>query len=514
MRVGKGMALVSIAVLIVLGVLLSRLAKPPANVDSTATDGGGVETLEVFCAAGVKPPIVELAEQFAAEYGVGVNFQYGGSGTLLSSLQVARRGDLFIAADVSYVEKARAKGIVAEILPVAKMTPVIAVSTGNPKGIHGIEDLLRDNIRVALGNPDAAAIGKVTCTCLEKTGMWEKVRASVEQNGVFKPTVPEVANDVKLQAVDAGIIWDATANQYPEIDGIRVDALEAGTKRISVGVLTSSLKPTLALRFARYLNSVVGNRVFSQHRYAAIDGDAWDWQPEVTFFCGAVNKRAVDSVINRFQAREGVVINTVYNGCGILTAQMRTIRQGDGGAGFPDTYMACDRYYLDNVADWFQDDVDVSEADIVIAVQKGNPRNITGLQDLTQPGVRVSVGQPEQCTIGALTRALLKNEGVHDAVMRNVVTQAASSAMLVPNVTTKSVDAALAYITDTKAQADDVDVVRIPSPLAKAVQPFSVARSSKYKHLGRRLFEAVAAARENFEQAGFNYLLDEGSDSK
>jgi len=221
-----------------------------------------------------------------------------------------------------------------------------------------------------------------------------------------------------------------------------------------------------------------------------------------------VNRRAVESIVKAFQQREGVTINTVYNGCGVLTGQMRTIRQDQKGAGFPDVYLACDRYYLENVKEWFQEDVDISDTDIVIAVPKGNPKNIKSLTDLTKPGMRVSVGQPEQCTIGALTHTMLKNMNIYEAVMSNVVMQTASSAMLIPTVTTKSVDATLAYNTDTMAESDKVEAVHIHSTYAKAIQPFSISRSSEYKHLGRRLKKRIAESKEAFSSAGFNFRLD------
>ena len=161
------------------------------------------------------------------------------------------------------------------------------------------------------------------------------------------------------------------------------------------------------------------------------------------------------------------------------------------------------------MSDWFQEDVNISDADIVIAVPKGNPGNITGISDLAISGVRVSVGQPEQCTIGALTRIMLQNMGIYEQVMKNVVMQTASSAMLVPTVATNSVDAAIAYITDTLAESDKVDYIKIGSSHAKAVQPFSIARSSEFKYLGRRLYADVANARERFEAAGFHFLLEE-----
>jgi ABC-type molybdate transport system substrate-binding protein len=391
---------------------------------------------------------------------------------------------------------------------------VIAVAKGNPKSITTVQDLLKEDVRVALGNPDAASIGKQTKILLEQAGLWDDVKSRVEATGVFKPTVPEVANDVKLGAVDAGIVWDSTVSQYPELEAVRVERFDARANEISVAVLKSTGQPTTALRFSRYLNSTIGNEVFNKHGYKAVDGDMWDWNPEITFFCGSVNRRAIEDVLKEFQQRERITINTIYNGCGILTGQMRTINQEEGGAGFPDVYMACDRYYLENVRDWFQEDVDISDADMVIVVQKGNPKSIQGIDDLTKEGIKISVGQPDQCTIGALTKIMFENMGVYDAVMENVVTQTASSAMLVPTVTTNSVDATIAYITDTLAEADKVDYVRIDSEFAKAVQPFSIAKVSDRKYLGRRLYAAIAAAGDRFKDAGFHFRLEEENEEK
>jgi hypothetical protein len=51
--------------------------------------------------------------------------------------------------------------------------------------------------------------------------------------------------------------------------------------------------------------------------------------------------------------------------------------------------------------------------------------------------------------------------------------------------------------------------VRIESPLNKAVQPFSIARSSEFKHLARRLFKRIAESPEAFEDVGFHFRLGE-----
>ena len=41
------------------------------------------------------------------------------------------------------------------------------------------------------------------------------------QTVVFKPTVVDAANDVKLGAVDAAIVWDSMAKQYPDLEFVR-----------------------------------------------------------------------------------------------------------------------------------------------------------------------------------------------------------------------------------------------------------------------------------------------------
>ena len=193
-------------------------------------------SLSFYCAAGMRAPISRIAQEYEEEFGVSIQIQYGGSNTLLSQIEVAQTGDLYLAADESYLKQARDRGLVEERLPVARMRPIIAVPKGNPQQIRSIDDLLRDGVRVAMGNPDQTAIGKRTRHALGESGQWEPLEARVQEKGVFLPTVNEVANVVKLGSVDAGIIWDAVAAQYDEIDAEVCPELETAETRIELGV--------------------------------------------------------------------------------------------------------------------------------------------------------------------------------------------------------------------------------------------------------------------------------------
>lgn len=508
---------VLLAVCALMVVLVAMLRQGPPKSDP------GKKQLKVYCAAGMRVPVEEIARDYEQKYNVSVELQFGGSNTLLNQLQVNRfaDADLFIAADDFYTDKAVTDGLAAETLPIAHQRPIVAVRKDCAKQINSLDDLLQPGISVAVADPEQAAVGKAVRTLLEKveingTNRWKQLEERVTADGVFKPTVNDIANDVKLGAVDAAVVWDSTLAmpKYSEdLKAVSIPELEADPDLISVAVLRSSTDPTAALRFARFLTARDrGLKEFERFGTRPVEGDVWAEKPEISFFCGAVNRRAVEKIIEDFQVREGVVVNTEYNGCGTLTSQMKAISSQSTELGFPDVYMACDRYYLENVKDWFQEDIDVSDVEMVIAVPKGS-KTVSSLADLVRPGIRVAIGQPEQCTIGALSRRMLESEDLYQKLKEKqktdgeIVVEKMSSALLVPDVIAGHVDAALVYITDVLPNADDVDIIRVTTTQNLAVQPFSIARTSDHKYLARRLFRRIAESSEAFESAGFHFRL-------
>lgn len=459
----------------------------------------------IYCAVGLKPPVEAVLADYEREFGLRAEVQYGGSGTLLANLRVAKTGDLFLAADGQTIQLAREQDIIDEVLPLVRMRPVIAVRKGNPKGIHSLEDLLRRDVMLALANPDAASVGKSTRAALQKAGQWDQISSHAR---VFKPTVGDVANDIKLGTVDAGVIWDATARQYPELEMVRVPALEGRIETVAIGVLKSSQQPTQALRLARYVSAHdKGLREFARLGYEPTNGDTWAELPEIVLYSGAMNRPAAEETLRQFEQREGVHVTRVYNGCGILVAQMKA------GAR-PDAYLTCDKSFVAPVSDLFPDRaVELSDAAIVLLVPKGNPKHLRALRDLAQKGLRIGVANAEQSTLGALTRRLLEQEGIFGPVMDNVVTQVPTADLLANQMSTGALDAAVVYLTSTTAVRAQLDVVALNLPQAVAIQTFSVGTSSKFKCLAGRLLEALRSpeSRARYETAGFHWRAAESA---
>ena len=91
---------------------------------------------------------------------------------------------------------------------------------------------------------------------------------------VFKPTVNDVANDIKIGAVDAGFIWDTLVAQDAALEAIPLPELKPARAHMAVAVLRQSRTPTAALRFARYLAARdKGMKHFTAHQFTVIEGD-------------------------------------------------------------------------------------------------------------------------------------------------------------------------------------------------------------------------------------------------
>lgn len=224
-------------------------------------------TLTIYCAAALKPVIERASSEYFKKHAVRVEAQFGASGTLLSNIEMTKLGDLYLPADDSFLSLAKKKHLIAQTLSLAQMTPVIIVPKENPLQITSLDRLCKDGVRLAFANPDTASIGKVTRAVWQGTGDWSRVERRIF---VMLPTVTDVANAVKLKTVDAGVVWDAVARQYPEMTSVHVPALDRARQRVGIGVLSTSKHPQQAAGFARYLASPDGQAILRELGYATV----------------------------------------------------------------------------------------------------------------------------------------------------------------------------------------------------------------------------------------------------
>ncbi|MGK0186138.1 MAG: molybdate transport system substrate-binding protein [Verrucomicrobiales bacterium] len=465
---------------------------------------GTTEPLLLHCAAGLRLPVSAIVAAYEKETGRSVQLNFGPSGTLEATLEVAG-GDLYLPADRSYIDSAKGKGLIDEAIPAAYLTGGLAVKSGNPLQIDTLQDLTVAGMKIVLANPEAA-VGKFTRKVLRSTGILDEIEKNVI---VTKPTVNEVAETVELGLADAGIIWDALARQYANVEFVHVPEFDAQRKEATVGVLRSTKNATAALQFARFLTARDrGQKIFKDHGYEVPEGDPWATVPRITFFSGSMLRPAIEESLANFEKREGVEISTVYEGCGTLVAQMKS------GAK-PDAYFSCDVKFLDMVQDRFEKGTVVARNDIVILVPKDGAENVQSLDDLTKPGIKLGIAHPEKSALGDLTVTLLKRTQKWDAIQSsgNIVLNASKGDELVNQVQVGALDAALVYRSNALASKmieDTCELIEISDANAFATQPYAVSRRAGYPQMMNRLREALTAAqgKSSFLKFGFYWELD------
>lgn len=472
-----------------------------------SADGASKQPLVVFCAASNQPVFEAIRRDYEQAYGTPLQVQYGPSQTLLAGLQISGAGDLYLPADDSYIKLARERDLAAEEFPLAKMHAVVAVAKGNPKKIATWDDLLRADVRFAQASPDSAAIGKLTRNVLSASGKWDALH---DHTSVYKTTVNEAANDVKVGAVDAAIVFDAVLHDYDTLEAVALPELKAVEAKIAATVLRTSRQPQQALHFARYLSAQdKGLKRYSEYGFVPVEGDAWSDKPEVTLYAGSMLRPAIEQTVSAFEEREGVRVLRVYNGCGILVAQMKAGQ-------VPDAYFACDVEFMKQVKELFPEAEDISQNELVILVKKGNPFGLASLADLAKPNLRVGIGHEKQCAMGWLTQRTFREGGVQAEVMKNVVVQTPTGDMLVNQMRSGSLDAAVAYLSNAAGSAEYLDAIRIQGlPCSVATQPFGTAKDSKHKRLTERLLQAIRAdtSQQRFSSEGFRWVDAQGERS-
>jgi len=245
---------------------------------------------------------------------------------------------------------------------------------------------------------------------------------------------------------------------------------------------------------------------------AALDKLQTNASRTIVVFAGAAAAPVYSEAASMFESKYGVKVELRLGGSGTLLSAMKVAETGDVYIpGSPDYLLQANELGVVNLT--------VSQGKIMaylvpaIIVQKGNPKNVTCLEDLAKPGIRVGIGDPASVCVGLYAEELLEVNGLWMAVSPNIVTYAQSCEATAALIPTHAVDAIIGWHVFHYWNHDKADIVWIePSKIQKiSYIAGAVTTFARDRDLAARFLDFLASTdmRETWAKYGYFPTVEE-----
>lgn len=219
-------------------------------------------------------------------------------------------------------------------------------------------------------------------------------------------------------------------------------------------------------------------------------------------YSGAGMRKPMDEVAVAFQEKYSVEVTYNYAGSQALLSQMEITQMGDA-------YMPGETYYIEVAVEKGYVDADSQEMICyhipVITVPKGNPGNITCLEDMANEGVKLVWGDPEVAAIGRTGKGILEKAGLYEEVWPNVVATLPTMNEVMIMIAMGQADGTINWW-DTVKAVEDIEVIQIP-PAQNAIEvvPIGVTTFTEYPETAQKFVDFCASeeGKAIFEKHGF-----------
>ncbi len=223
-------------------------------------------TLQIAAASDLKKALSVLAKRFTSDTLIEVNITFGASGVLAKQIQSGAPFDLFLAANISFVDKLAEDGHIDRnsVEPYARGKLVLAVGKTTGEAVQSLADLTRPEVKkIALANPVTAPYGAAGKQALERAGLWEKVSPKIVQ----AESVLQALQFVSSGNAEVGLVSSAISDE-PDLKIVEVDPKLYDPIIQGLGVVSKTALTRDAEAFVRFLQSKDGQEILSSFGFS------------------------------------------------------------------------------------------------------------------------------------------------------------------------------------------------------------------------------------------------------
>ena len=130
-----------------------------------------------------------------------------------------------------------------------------------------------------------------------------------------------------------------------------------------------------------------------------------------------------------------------------------------------------------------------------IGVQKGNPRNIQSIDDLTKEDITIGICDPENCVIGEYAVEVFEKNNIITKIKQNIVTHTPSASKTAALISLRKVDAIIIWRVMGNWNPANMDIVQINQDQIPRIAHVSGAVSTytKDKDTAKEFLEFLAS---------------------
>lgn len=245
-----------------LGLLLALAVLFGTAACAGSGEAGGAEKTKVivFAASSLTEAFEAIGEEIQSEDpNTTFTFNFGSSSDLATQLEQGARADVYASADEDNMTRVEDAGLV-EGRPHVFVTNrlEIMVRSGNPEGIHSLEDLANPDLVLSLCNEECPA-GKYAAEVLDKAGV------SVKPDSL-EIEVKAVVTRLQVGEADAGIVYASdVASARGEVEGVPIPPAQNVVATYPIARLSDS--PAEAGEFVDFVLSERGQALLEEHGF-------------------------------------------------------------------------------------------------------------------------------------------------------------------------------------------------------------------------------------------------------
>ena len=233
------------------------------------SDSSSQPNVLFFAAASSNEAVNEICETYNSDgqHTVNIRCSFAGSSTLATQILNGADADLFLSANLQWIEELKEAGLVEDVNRIiGNQLVVITSAKREDSWIPGqLEDLTDNRIkRVALADPESVPAGIYAKNAMSKLNIWQLVCPKLIYGTDVRQTLAHVEN----AAVEFGVVYRTDANISSnvrvvfEIPTELTDPIEYGLVLTTHGHRNPSCR-----RLFDFLGSTNSNQIFEKHGF-------------------------------------------------------------------------------------------------------------------------------------------------------------------------------------------------------------------------------------------------------